>query len=80
MDNVKYFNYLGCLKINDATCTHEIKSRIAMAEVAFNKTNVFIHKLDLNLRKKQKCYNWSIALNDAETWILRKVIRSTFKF
>jgi hypothetical protein len=30
--------------------------------------------LDLNLRKKLvKCYIWSIALNDAETWTLRKV-------
>jgi len=53
MENVKYFNYLGCIKINDATCTREIKSRIAMAEVAFNKTKVFIHKLDLLLSKKQ---------------------------
>jgi hypothetical protein len=54
LENVKCFDYLGCMKINDATCTHEIKSRIAMAEAAFNKkTKLFINKLDLNLRKKQ---------------------------
>jgi hypothetical protein len=34
----------------------------------------FISKLDLNLRKKlANCYIWSIALNGAETWTLRKV-------
>jgi len=32
----------------------------------------FINKLDLNLRKKLvKCYIWSVALYDAETWTLR---------
>jgi hypothetical protein len=36
----------------------------------------FTSKLDLNLRKKLvKCYIWSIALYDAETWILREVVR-----
>jgi hypothetical protein len=59
---------------NDARCTREIKSRIAMAKAAFNKKNLFTSKLDLNLRKKLvKCYIWSIALNDAETWTLRKI-------
>jgi hypothetical protein len=31
------FNYLDCLVTNDARCTCEIKSRIAMAKAAFNK-------------------------------------------
>jgi hypothetical protein len=54
LENVKYFNYVGCIKINYATCTSEIKSRIAKAEAAFNKKmKLFINKLDLNLRKKQ---------------------------
>jgi hypothetical protein len=39
---------------NDARCTREIKSRIAMAEAAFNKKkNLFTSKLDLNLRKEK---------------------------
>jgi hypothetical protein len=44
-------------------CTHEIKSRIALAKAAFNKKKtLFSSKLDLNLRKKLgKCYIWSIA-------------------
>jgi hypothetical protein len=51
----------------DARCTREIKSSIAMAKEAFNKTKtLFTSKLDLNLRKKLvKCYIWSIALYGA---------------
>jgi len=54
--------------INDARCTREIKSRIAVAKVAFNnddnsnknnKTH-FCSKLDLN-KKLVQCYIWSIA-------------------
>jgi hypothetical protein len=53
----------------DGRCTCEIKSRIAMAKVAFNKKRVlFTSTLDLKLRKKLvKCYIWSIALYDAGT-------------
>jgi hypothetical protein len=37
---------------NDARCTREIKSMIAVAKVAFNrKKTLFTSKLDLNLRK-----------------------------
>jgi hypothetical protein len=59
---------------NGARCACEIKSRIAMAEAAFNKKTIFTSKLDLNLRKKLvKCYIWSIAVYGAETWTLGKV-------
>jgi len=51
---VKYFNYFGCIKVNDATCTCEITSRTAMAKAAFNKkTKLFINKLDLKLRNNK---------------------------
>jgi hypothetical protein len=36
-ENVEYFNYLGSMITNDARCTREIKSRIAMAKATFNK-------------------------------------------
>jgi hypothetical protein len=64
------FNYLGSLITNDARCTREIKSTIAVAEAAFNnKKTLFTSKLDLNLRKKlEKCYIWSTALYCAENW------------
>ena len=46
-----------------------------MAKAAFNKKRaLFTSALDLELRKKLvKCYIWSTALYDAETWTLRAV-------
>jgi hypothetical protein len=41
LENVEYFNYLGSVITNDAGCTREIKSRIAMAKGAFNKKKIF---------------------------------------
>ena len=73
-ENVEYFKYLGSMVKYDARCAREIKSRIAMAKVAFNKKTFFASKLDLNLKNKQlKCYVWSTALYVAETWTFRKV-------
>jgi len=74
-EKVEYFKYLGSVITNDARCRREIKSRISMAKVAFNKNNnLFTIKLDLNLRKKVvQCYIWSKALYGAETWTLHKV-------
>jgi hypothetical protein len=47
LENVEYFNYLGRMIANDARCTREIKSRIAMAKAAFNKKKtLFTSKLD----------------------------------
>jgi len=54
--------------------TSEMKSRIVIAKLTFNKKKIlFAFKLDLNLRKKLvKCYIWNIALCGAETSTLRK--------
>jgi len=43
---------------NDARCTHEITSRIAMVKTSFNeKKTLFNSRLDLNLKKKLlKCF------------------------
>ena len=61
------------MTMNDGRCTWEIKSRIAMAKVAFNKKKtLFTSTLDLNLRKKLvKCFIWSMGLYGAETCTLR---------
>jgi hypothetical protein len=40
LENVKYFNYLGTIITNDTRCTHEIKSGIAVAKVAFNRKKI----------------------------------------
>jgi hypothetical protein len=49
-----------------------------MARAAFNKMKtLFTSKLDLNSGKKLvKCYVWSIALYDVETWTPRKYLES----
>ncbi|MDR5124748.1 reverse transcriptase domain-containing protein, partial [Salmonella enterica subsp. enterica serovar Typhimurium] len=74
LENVVQFKYLGSLVTNDAYCTNEIRSRIAMAKAAFNKKiTLLTSKLSLELRKKLvMCYIWSIALYGSETWTLRK--------
>jgi hypothetical protein len=47
LENVEYFNYMGSMITNDARCTCEIISRIAMAKAAFNKKkNLLTSKLD----------------------------------
>ena len=68
LDNVECFKYLGSMLTNDGRCMREIKSRIVMEKVSFNKKKtLFTSKLDLNMRKKLvKCYIWSMALYGAE--------------
>ena len=77
LENVKHLNYLCSMVTNDAICTREIKSRVAMAQAAFcKKKALFTRKFDLSLRKKlPKCYIWSAELYGAETRTLRKVDR-----
>jgi hypothetical protein len=72
---------LGSTITNDARCTREIKSKIAMAKAAFNKKkSIFTSKLDLHLRKKLvKCYIYSTALYGAKTWTLQNVDQKYLK-
>jgi hypothetical protein len=59
---VEFDSYLSSLITNDARCTREMKSRIAVAKAALNKKVLFTSKMDLNVRKKLvKCYIWSMA-------------------
>jgi len=78
---VEYFKCLGSKITDDARCKRGIKSRIAMAKAAFNKTKAFfISKLDLSLRNELfKCYVWSIAVCGAENRTLRKVDQKCLK-
>ena len=75
LENVESFKYFGSILTNDGRYTCEIKPRIAVAKVAFNKKRaLFTSTFDLELRNKLvKCYVWSIALYGAETWTLRAV-------
>jgi hypothetical protein len=58
LENVDSFKYLGSMLTNDGRCTCDFKSRISMANAAFNKKrDLFTSEMDLELRKKLvKCY------------------------
>jgi hypothetical protein len=60
---------------NNGRYTCEIKSRIVIAKVAFNKNSaLFTSILDVKLRRKlDRCYNWSTAQYGAENWTLRAI-------
>jgi hypothetical protein len=76
LEDMEYFNYLGCMTTNYARCTREIKSRIATAKGEFNNnmTTLFTSKSDLNLKRKlAKCNIWSRALHGTEMWTLQRV-------
>jgi hypothetical protein len=62
---------------NDARCTREMKSRIAVVKAALKKNKgLFTSTLDLNVRKKLvKCRIWSVVLIGPETRTLRKVVQ-----
>jgi hypothetical protein len=44
LENVEYFNSMGNIITNDASCTCDFKSRIAVAKTAFNKKTLCINK------------------------------------
>jgi hypothetical protein len=49
---VEYFNYFGSILTNYAKCTREIKCRVSMTKVAFNRKALLASKLDLHLNEK----------------------------
>jgi F0F1-type ATP synthase beta subunit len=52
LGNVEYFNYLGSMITNDARCTCEIKSRIAMAKASFNKKKSFHQQTGIKFKEE----------------------------
>ena len=66
------FKYLGCNISSNMNCCQEVKQRIAMVKVAFNrKRSIFCGPLEKELRKRLvKCFVWSVVLYGAETWTL----------
>jgi hypothetical protein len=70
--------------INDARCTREIKSRIAMAKASFNKKKNFQRQIGLKSNEEigkvlVHCYIWSIAWYGSETWHFGKQSRNNWK-
>jgi hypothetical protein len=67
LENMECFNYLGSMITNDARCTREIKSRIAMAKAALNKKkkNLFQQQTGLKFKEEtgkvlylEHCFVW----------------------
>ena len=69
MEQVSQFNYLGSTISDDGCCDKEIKSRTAMAKIAFqDRKKLFIGKVNVELTKRiVKCLVWYVAMYAAET-------------
>ena len=51
--NVEYLNCVGSMTTNDARCTCEIKSRIAMPNAALNRKKTFLtSRLHFNFKEE----------------------------
>jgi hypothetical protein len=78
---VEYFSYLVSRITNDARCTLDIISRIAMAKAAFSEEEALLpSKFDVHLRTKPiKRYIWNMALCGAGTWKVQEVEQKYLK-
>jgi hypothetical protein len=52
LDDVEYFNFVGSILTNDARCTREMNSSIAMAKAIFKKKTLFASKLELKFEEE----------------------------
>jgi hypothetical protein len=71
LEQVENFRYLEGLIKSNGSCTEEIRSRIGMGKIAFEKVKDLLttRRIPLKLRKRfAKCYVWSVVLYGAETW------------
>ena len=74
IEQVDSFKYVGCNISSNMNFCQEVKQRIAMAEEVFNRKEAFLcGPLEKELRKRlMKCFVWSVVLDGAETWTLRR--------
>ncbi|EFN75584.1 hypothetical protein EAI_05092, partial [Harpegnathos saltator] len=74
MERVPYFKYLGCYITEHLDPDKEIKCKIEIVQIIFQKMKSLFCNNDLNLKIRQrmvKCYIWAILLYYTETWILK---------
>jgi hypothetical protein len=76
VEQVKTFKYLGVIMTENGSCIEEVKARIGMAKVAFNKTRELVTKgLKTELKKRLvKTLIWPVALYGCETWTMKQQI------
>jgi len=54
LENVEYFSYVDSMITNEARCTREIKSRIAMNKAEFNKKEKYSFHQKIGLKFKDE--------------------------
>ena len=81
VEQVKTFKYLGVIMTENGSCIEEVKARIGMAKVAFNKTRELVTKgLKTELKKRLvKTLVWPVALYGCETWTMKQQIMDKLK-
>ena len=70
---VQKFKYLGYTLTSDGKCRTEIKKRIAIAKVSFQKMSTSLKNRNISFSTKLrvlKTYMWSILLYGCETWTI----------
>ena len=69
---IKGFKYLGSVITEDRRSRSDVKTRIAMAKVAFNKRKELLTKeLTMKLKTRMvKVLVWPVVLYGCETWTL----------
>ena len=75
LEQVKSLKYLGSTLTSNGYCSTEIRSRIALAKVAFNsRRELLTKKFSIRLKKEMiKTLRWSVLLYGSESWTLKKV-------
>ena len=75
---VENFTYLGSVIADDGKSETEIKKRIGVAKMAYNKMKRILSNMSMTLSLRirlLKCYVWSVLLYGCETWTVSKKIR-----
>ncbi|KAL1448654.1 hypothetical protein WDU94_014026 [Cyamophila willieti] len=70
------FKYLGSNITRDARSSNDIKQRISLAKIAFNKKKSILcsNNIDIKIKKQLiKTLVWSVALYGSETWTISEV-------
>ena len=72
IEQVSSFKYLGSVISEDGRCLLDVKTRIALAKVAFNKRKDLLSKgLSKKLKKRMvKVLIWPVVMYGCETWTL----------